>query len=85
MIAFFVTDRLAFGSKLRLKRHTEKLRELGITHVIDVRMYPAKNSESSRRSISISRTMVARAQCGSMLERSTSIEMRYNDRTPKST
>lgn len=39
---FFVTERLAFGSKVRLYRHVEKLRELGITHVIDVRMYPSK-------------------------------------------
>ncbi len=39
---FFVTERLAFGSKVRLYRHVAKLRELGITHVIDVRMYPSK-------------------------------------------
>lgn len=42
MIVFFVTKRLAFGSKVRLNRHIEKLRELGITHVIDVRKYPSK-------------------------------------------
>ncbi len=42
MIVFFVTERLAFGSKVRLYRHVAKLRELGITHVIDVRMYPSK-------------------------------------------
>jgi len=42
MIVFFVTKRLAFGSKVRLNRHVEKLRELGITHVIDVRKYPSK-------------------------------------------
>jgi protein-tyrosine phosphatase len=42
MIVFFVTERLSFGSKVRLKRHAEKLHELGITHVIDVRMYPSK-------------------------------------------
>jgi protein-tyrosine phosphatase len=42
MIVFFVTERLAFGSKVRLNRHVEKLRGLGITHVIDVRMYPSK-------------------------------------------
>jgi hypothetical protein len=42
MIVFFVTKRLAFGSKVRLNRHVEKLRELGITHVIDVRMYASK-------------------------------------------
>jgi hypothetical protein len=42
MIVVFVTKRLAFGSKVRLYRHVAKLRELGITHVIDVRMYPSK-------------------------------------------
>jgi protein-tyrosine phosphatase len=42
MIVFFVTKRLAFGSKVRLYRHVAKLRELGITHVVDVRMYPSK-------------------------------------------
>jgi hypothetical protein len=33
--------RLAFG-KVRLYRHVAKLRELGITHVIDVRLYTSK-------------------------------------------
>ena len=42
MIVFFVTDRLAFGSKVRLNRHVERLQELGITHVIDARNYPSK-------------------------------------------
>jgi rhodanese-related sulfurtransferase len=42
MIVFFVTKRLAFGSKVRLNRHVDKLLELGITHVIDVRNYPSK-------------------------------------------
>jgi rhodanese-related sulfurtransferase len=42
MIVFFMTKRLAFGSKVRLNRHIEKLYELGITHVIDVRNYPSK-------------------------------------------
>jgi protein-tyrosine phosphatase len=42
MIVFFVTERLSFGSKVRLHRHVAKLRELGITHVIDLRMYPSK-------------------------------------------
>ncbi len=42
MIVFFVTKQPAFGSKVRLYRHVAKLRELGITHVIDVRMYPSK-------------------------------------------
>lgn len=42
MIVFFVTERLAFGSKVRLNRHAEKLQNLGITHVIDVRKYASK-------------------------------------------
>lgn len=42
MIVFFVSQRLAFGSKVRLNRHVEKLRSLGVTHVIDVRKYPSK-------------------------------------------
>ncbi len=47
MIVFFVTERLAFGSKVRLYRHVAKLRELGITHVIDVRKYPSKKLDST--------------------------------------
>jgi hypothetical protein len=46
MIVFFVTKRLAFGSKVRLNRHVEELRELGITHVIDVRKYPSKKLQN---------------------------------------
>jgi hypothetical protein len=42
LIVFFVSDRLAFGSKVRLNRHVEKLQQLGITHVIDARNYPSK-------------------------------------------
>jgi protein-tyrosine phosphatase len=42
LIVFFVSDRLAFGSKVRLNRHVDKLQELGITHVIDSRNYPSK-------------------------------------------
>ena len=42
MIVFFVSKRLAFGSKARLARHIEKLESLGITHVIDVRHYAGK-------------------------------------------
>lgn len=40
MIVFFVSHRLAFGSKVRLNRHVRKM--LGITHVIDARNYPSK-------------------------------------------
>jgi hypothetical protein len=35
--AFFVTKRLAFGSGITSWRHVEQLRELGITHVINLR------------------------------------------------
>jgi|HubBroStandDraft_6_1064221.scaffolds.fasta_scaffold32309_3 protein-tyrosine phosphatase len=42
MIVFFVTERLAFGSKCTRARHVERLESLGITHVIDVRHYPSK-------------------------------------------
>ena len=37
MKAFFVTKRLAFGSAIRTWRHAERLRALGITHVINLR------------------------------------------------
>jgi protein-tyrosine phosphatase len=42
MIVFFVTERLAFGSKCTRARHVERLRTLGITHVIDLRRYHVK-------------------------------------------
>jgi protein-tyrosine phosphatase len=42
MIVFFVTERLAFGSKCTRSRHVERLHALGITHVIDVRNYAGK-------------------------------------------
>jgi protein-tyrosine phosphatase len=42
LIVFFVNERLAFGSKVRLNRHVQKLQALGITHVIDARYYPSK-------------------------------------------
>lgn len=37
MRAFFVTRRLAFGSAIRTWRHVERLRALGVTHVINLR------------------------------------------------
>jgi hypothetical protein len=42
MIVFFVAERLAFGSKCTRARHVERLRALGITHVIDLRSYHVK-------------------------------------------
>jgi protein-tyrosine phosphatase len=35
--AFFVSERLAFGSAIKTKTHVKKLRALGITHVINLR------------------------------------------------
>lgn len=37
MKAFFVSKRLAFGSAVTTWGHAEKLRELGITHIINLR------------------------------------------------
>ncbi len=37
MKAFFVNRRLAFGSAIKTWRHVERLRALGITHVINLR------------------------------------------------
>jgi protein-tyrosine phosphatase len=42
MKVFWVSERLAFGSKCTRARHVEALESLGITHVIDVRNYPGK-------------------------------------------
>jgi len=37
MKAFFVTERLAFGSAITSWQHVEKLRALGITHIVNLR------------------------------------------------
>lgn len=37
MKAFFVTKRLAFGSAVTTWSHAEKLRDIGITHIINLR------------------------------------------------
>ena len=37
MTLYFVNPRLAFGSKVRTKKHVERLRALGITHVMNLR------------------------------------------------
>lgn len=42
MKAFFINGRLAFGSKVNKQRHVEKLRALGITHVVDLPGYHSK-------------------------------------------
>jgi protein-tyrosine phosphatase len=49
MIVFFVGKRLAFGSKATRLRHVERLRTMGITHIIDVRKYPAKKLDRFKR------------------------------------
>jgi hypothetical protein len=49
MIVFFVGKRLAFGSKATRLRHVERLRTMGITHIIDVRKYPAKKLNQFNR------------------------------------
>ena len=49
MVVFFVGKRLAFGSKATRLRHVERLRALGITHIIDVRKYRAKKLDRFKR------------------------------------
>ena len=49
MVVFFVGRRLAFGSKATRLRHIERLRTMGITHIIDVRKYPAKKLNQFKR------------------------------------
>ncbi len=48
MKAFFVNERLAFGSKVNKHRHAEKLRTLGITHIVDLRGYHSKKLREFR-------------------------------------
>jgi hypothetical protein len=47
MKAFFVNDRLAFGSAVRTWGHVEKLRALGITHIVNLRW--SQNSAKVRQ------------------------------------
>lgn len=49
MIVFFVTERLAFGSKATRLRHVERLRGLGITHIVDVRRYKSRKLDQFKR------------------------------------
>jgi protein-tyrosine phosphatase len=49
MIVFFVGKRLAFGSKATRLRHVERLRSLGITHIVDVRRYRGKKLDQFKR------------------------------------
>lgn len=49
MIVCFVSKRLAFGSKCTRARHIERLRAMGITHIIDVRKYRAKKLDQFKR------------------------------------
>jgi protein-tyrosine phosphatase len=49
MVVFFVGKRLAFGSKATRLRHIDRLRAMGITHIIDVRKYRAKKLDRFKR------------------------------------
>jgi hypothetical protein len=49
MVVFFVGNRLAFGSKATRLRHIQRLRAMGITHIIDVRKYRAKKLDQFKR------------------------------------
>ena len=49
MVVFFVGKRLAFGSKATRIRHVERLRAMGITHIVDVRKYRAKKLDQFKR------------------------------------
>lgn len=49
MIVFFVGKRLSFGSKATRLRHVERLRAMGVTHIIDVRKYRAKKLNQFKR------------------------------------
>lgn len=49
MVVFFVGKRLAFGSKATRLRHVERLRAMGVTHIIDVRKYRAKKLDRFKR------------------------------------
>lgn len=49
MVIFFARKRLAFGSKATRLRHVKRLRDLGITHIIDVRKYRAKKLDQFKR------------------------------------
>lgn len=49
MVVFFVGKRLAFGSKATRLGHVERLRAMGITHIVDVRKYRAKKLDQFKR------------------------------------
>ena len=49
MVVFFVGKRLAFGSKATRLRHVERLRAMGITHVLDVRKYRSRKLDQFKR------------------------------------
>ena len=49
MVVFFVNTRLGFGSKATRLRHIERLRTMGITHIIDVRRYKSRKLDQFKR------------------------------------
>jgi hypothetical protein len=85
MIVFFVSKRLAFGSKVRLNRHVDRIRELGVTHVIEVRLYPSKKLRKFKTIHVNLRTTRAPAQCGFMLALFVFIERLWRSQTLRST
>jgi protein-tyrosine phosphatase len=48
-IVFFVNERLAFGSRVTRKTHCEKLKSLGITHVVNLRTTKARRLKEFKR------------------------------------
>lgn len=45
MRVFFVNARMAFGSAVKTEAHVEKLRALGITHVLSLRRYKSRRAQ----------------------------------------
>jgi len=45
MRVFFVNGRLAFGSAVKTEAHVEKLREMGITHILSLRRYRSRRAQ----------------------------------------
>ncbi len=48
MRVFFVNRRLAFGSAVKTEAHVEKLRALGITHLLNLRRYRSRRAQRFR-------------------------------------
>ena len=48
MRVFFVDRQLAFGSAVKTEAHVEKLRALGITHLLNLRRYRSRRAQRFR-------------------------------------